>query len=96
VKFKTGSAAKAAPFLPGATRAFLDTQAISSQKREANAMVVEMMLPAGHNAEKPQHHSAPSGKEKEEVGAVNRLFYLSYGRHDWIRTSDLFRVKEAL
>ena len=50
----------------------LYTQAISSQKREANAMVVEMMLPAGRNAEKPQHHSAPSGKEKEEVEAVNR------------------------
>jgi len=31
----------------------LYTQAISSQKREANAMVVEMMLPAGHSAEKP-------------------------------------------
>ena len=50
----------------------LYTQAISSQKREANAMVVEMMLPAGRNAEEPQHHSAPSGKEKEEVEAVNR------------------------
>jgi hypothetical protein len=42
------------------------------RKREANSMVVEMMLPAGHNAEKPQHHSAPSGKEKEEVEAINR------------------------
>lgn len=34
----------------------LYTQAISSQKREANAMVVEMMLPAGCNAEESQHH----------------------------------------
>jgi hypothetical protein len=30
-------------------------------------MVVEMMLPAGCNAEEPQHHSAPSEEEKEEV-----------------------------
>ena len=44
----------------------LYTQAISSQKREANAMVVEMMLPAGRNAEEPEHHSAPPGKEKWE------------------------------
>jgi hypothetical protein len=34
-------------------------------------MVVEMMLPAGRNAEEPQHQSAPSEKEKEEVEAVN-------------------------
>ena len=33
---------------------------------------------------------------KEEVIAVSCLFSVQYGRHDWIRTSDLFRVKEAL
>jgi len=49
----------------------LYTQAISSQKREANTMVVEMMLPAGGNAAEPQHQSAPSEKEKEEVESVN-------------------------
>jgi hypothetical protein len=36
------------------------TQAITSQKREANTMVVERMLPAGCSAEETQHHSAPS------------------------------------
>jgi hypothetical protein len=30
-------------------------------------MVVEMMLPAGRNAEEPEHHSAPPGKEKEKL-----------------------------
>src|SRR5208282_3133932 len=49
----------------------LYTQAISSQKREANAMVVEMLLPAGTKGGKSQHHSAPSGEEKEEVRSVN-------------------------
>jgi hypothetical protein len=34
-------------------------------------MVVEMMLPAGCNAEEPQHYAAPSEKEKEEVEAIN-------------------------
>ena len=47
------------------------TQAISSQKRDANAKVLEMMLPTGGKKEKPQHHSAPSGEEKEEVRSVN-------------------------
>jgi hypothetical protein len=37
-------------------------------------MVVEMMLPAGAGAKEPQHHSAPSEKEKEKVEAVNYLF----------------------
>jgi histidyl-tRNA synthetase len=42
----------------------LYTQAISSQKRDANTKDVEMMLPTGGKREKPQHHSAPSGEEK--------------------------------
>ena len=33
---------------------------------------------------------------KEEVTTITCLFSVIYGRHDWIRTSDLFRVKEAL
>ena len=33
---------------------------------------------------------------KEEVSNLSFLFSVRYGRHDWIRTSDLFRVKEAL
>jgi hypothetical protein len=33
---------------------------------------------------------------KEEIITVSCLFSVKSGRHDWIRTSDLFRVKEAL
>jgi len=45
----------------------LYTQAISSQKRDANARVVEMLLPAGQRGGKSQHYSAPSGEAKEKV-----------------------------
>jgi integrase len=45
----------------------LYTQAVSSQKREANAKVVEMLLPAGEKGAKSQHHSTPSGGEEEKV-----------------------------
>jgi site-specific recombinase XerD len=38
----------------------LYTQAVSSQKREANAKLVEMLLPSLVAAKKPQHPSAPS------------------------------------
>jgi integrase len=48
----------------------LYTQAISSQKREANARVVEMLLPAANIERNSQHHSAPSGRVKEEVCSV--------------------------
>jgi hypothetical protein len=34
-------------------------------------MIVEMLLPAGSKGGKSQHHSAPSGEEKEKVEAVN-------------------------
>jgi len=44
----------------------LYTQAVSTQKREANAKVVEMLL----SSPKPQHHSAPSEPQKEEVPSV--------------------------
>jgi integrase len=44
----------------------LYTQAISSQKREANARVVELLLPLGL-PKMPQHPSAPSGSEKVAV-----------------------------
>lgn len=49
----------------------LYTQAISSQKREANAKVVEMLLPAGGKRGQSQHHSAPSREEKEKVEAIS-------------------------
>lgn len=49
----------------------LYTQAVSSQKREANAKVVEMLLPAEAKGKKPQHHSTLSEEEKEMVEAVN-------------------------
>ncbi len=48
----------------------LYTQAISSQKREANARVAEMLLSAGEEGANPQHHSAPSGGIKEEVRSL--------------------------
>ena len=44
----------------------LYTQAVSTQKREANAKVVEMLL----RSPKPQHHSAPSEPQNEEVSSV--------------------------
>ena len=49
----------------------LYTQAISSQKREANAKVVEMLLPAVGKGEKSQHDSAPSEREKEKVEPIS-------------------------
>jgi integrase len=45
----------------------LYTQAISSQKREANERLVEMLLPSGEEVAKTQHHSAPLEGLKEEV-----------------------------
>lgn len=36
----------------------LYTQAISSQKREANCEVIEMLLPSGNKEEESQHHRA--------------------------------------
>lgn len=48
----------------------LYTQAISSQKREANARVVEILLPAGEEVANGQHHSAPSERQNEEVCSV--------------------------
>jgi len=42
----------------------LYSQAVSSQKREANFRVVDMLLPESTNS---QHHSAPTGWHKEEV-----------------------------
>src|SRR5215469_2693385 len=44
----------------------LYTQAVSAQKREANAKLVDMLLPSP----KPQHHRAPSEPQKEEVPSV--------------------------
>lgn len=44
----------------------LYTQAVSTQKREANAKLVDMLLPSP----KPQHHRAPSEPQKEEVPSV--------------------------
>jgi integrase len=48
----------------------LYTQAISSQKREANERLVEMLLPSGEEVAKTQHHSAPTNGPKEEVCSV--------------------------
>ena len=47
----------------------LYSQAVSSQKRDASNRVVEMLLPAAAQAEKPQHPSAPS--EIAEVAVTN-------------------------
>ena len=41
-----------------------------SQKREANARVVEMMLPTGKQMANVQHHSEPTAGPKEEVFSV--------------------------
>ena len=55
-------------------------QAISSQKREANARVVEMLLPSGGNGPKSQHHLAPSARLDSnqrplpcQSGNINRI-----------------------
>lgn len=48
----------------------LYTQAISSQKREANAKVVEMLLPTAKTERDSQHHSALSEGLKEDFFAV--------------------------
>jgi len=53
---------------PGITLG-LYSQAVSSQKRDASNRVVEMLLPAAAQAEKPQHLSAPS--EIAEVAVTN-------------------------
>jgi integrase len=45
----------------------LYTQAVSTEKRKANAKVVDMLLSA---SPKPQHHRAPSELQKEEVLSV--------------------------
>ena len=42
-----------------------------------------------------QDPSAPLMDEKEAVRFAALMLKL-YGRHDWIRTSDLYRVKVAL
>ena len=45
----------------------LNSEAVSSQRREASAKVVEMLAPA---AKKPQHHRVPTEKQKEMVLSV--------------------------
>jgi hypothetical protein len=37
--------------------------------------------------------STLNGGQKEEVMHLSALFLRRNGRHDWIRTNDLFRVK---
>jgi hypothetical protein len=60
----------------------LYTQALMPDKRLAQSKVIE-----------PAKTHAGLGKKRS---ACKCFILVGIGRHDWIRTSDLFRVKEAL